>query len=288
MAKLTSTTASSSPHDTLSTLTNHNNTSPPPLSHHQPTKSQLQQPQLIQQQLPQSHSLNGHNSNTIHLQVATTMMTTVNNSAAILSSALNGTSSSGIHLSKSLAQIGSQTTLNTAASGGGNSIIIDNKDATLIELLKRGTKVAVKRACSDPGQLVLSPTTTVTNPNSSAQQALNAIITASKTQVMSSERNKNGKRDCSESSSDSRPPKAAPLLSASLASDPCPVSSIDSSPSLALTVANQSSSSTVSNTSNNNNNSDVFTLAYNDSSSPYFGENEVYSVNDTAMLLQVC
>lgn len=49
---------------------------------------------------------------------------------------------------------------------------LEGKDATLIELLKRGTKVAVKRTCSDPGHLTFNSTssnqtTTVILPTNS-------------------------------------------------------------------------------------------------------------------------
>lgn len=100
----------------------------------------------------------------------------------------------------------------------------DNKDATLIELLKRGTKVAVKRACSDPGQLgtqtkIMVPTLT-----------------------------------------NSSPPTPTTPFPLSLS-----VPNGNSSP-LSLTISQASSGS-----------SDVFTL---------FGDNDVYSATDTAMLLQ--
>lgn len=128
-------------------------------------------------------------------------------------------------------QVGTSTTIHKTSTG----TITEGKDATLIELLKRGTKVAVKRTCSDPGQIqntsVLLPTNgTLSNP-----------IT----------------------------PTSSPPLALSL-------SSSDSTP-LALTISQAPSGS-----------GDVFTLAYStdNSTAAFFGDNNVYGVPETAMLLQ--
>lgn len=136
------------------------------------------------------------------------------------------------------------TTMTTAVQVGSNGLlqkatngtITDAKDATLIELLKRGTKVAVKRTCSDPGQIqnatVMLPTSgTISNPTT---------------------------------------PTSTPPLALSLSG------SGDSTP-LSLTISQAPSGS-----------GDVFTLAYSTDSSAtaFFGDNDVYGVPDTAMLLQ--
>jgi hypothetical protein len=114
------------------------------------------------------------------------------------------------------------------------STLSTEKDATLIELLKRGTKVAVKRACSDSGQ----HTTRL-------------------------------------------------VVSASSISSP-ETSSVDSSPSLVLSNGSASPLSlTISQAPSISGSSDIYTLAYSsDNSAPFLSDNDMYSVNDTAMLLQ--
>ena len=121
-------------------------------------------------------------------------------------------------------------------------ITAETKDATLIELLKRGTKVAVKRTCSDPGQLA---------PLSNGQTTARVLIPSSNTPV----------------SNPSTPISTPPLVLSNGSSSP-----------LSLTISQAPSSSGTS---------DVYTLAYSTNSSPsFFSDNDVYSVNDTAMLLQ--
>ncbi|XP_037913271.1 serine-rich adhesin for platelets isoform X2 [Hermetia illucens] len=122
----------------------------------------------------------------------------------------------------------------------------DTKDATLIELLKRGTKVAVKRTCSDPGQ-IFTTTTTGTNTNANTQTVLmpsDGTLSAPNT------------------------PTTTPPLAISLpGGEATPV---------ALTISQTQNAS-----------GDVFTLTYaTDSSTAFFGESDMYSVSDTAMLLQ--
>lgn len=127
-----------------------------------------------------------------------------------------------------------------------NATTIETKDATLIELLKRGTKVAVKRAITDgSGQLTFSQssaqTTTVLLPSQ-------ATIATPLTPMT---------------------PTSTPPLSISLANN-----TVTSAP-LALTI------------SQTPNDADVYTLAYStDSPNAFFGDNDVYNVPDTAMLLQ--
>lgn len=111
------------------------------------------------------------------------------------------------------------------------------KDATLIELLKRGTKVAVKRTCSDPGQITTTQSTTIST---------RAIVSTCALEV------------------DSSPSLAFP--------------SRGSTSPLSLTISQPPSSA---------GSSDLFTLTYSANSSPSFlSDSDVYSVNDTAMLLQ--
>lgn len=124
---------------------------------------------------------------------------------------------------------------------------IEAKDATLIELLKRGTKVAVKCAVSDSsGHLTFSQspsqTATVLLPT---QSTISAPLTP-------------------------MTPTSTPPLSISLAGN---------------TVTNAPMALTISQAPNDA--GDVYTLAYStDSSSAFFGDNDVYNVQDTAMLLQ--
>lgn len=73
--------------------------------------------------------------------------------------------------------------ISTGSGGSGSlgttttkSIILgDSKDATLIELLKRGTKVAVKRSLSDPQQILLTTHSGSMLPTP-GQRTLNAIL----------------------------------------------------------------------------------------------------------------
>lgn len=125
---------------------------------------------------------------------------------------------------------------------------IETKDATLIELLKRGTKVAVKCSnSSDPnggGQTI----TFKPNTTQAATVLLPTNVTVSSTPAT---------------------PTTAPLA-ISLSNK-----SVKNSP-LALTISQ-----------NANGANDVYTLAYStDSASTFFNENDVYNVPDTAMLLQ--
>lgn len=123
------------------------------------------------------------------------------------------------------------------------------KDATLIELLKRGTKVAVKRTCSDPGQLTYCSTV--------AGNQTTSVILPTNTSLPSTP-----------------PTSSTSPLSISLSSV---TTSTTSSTPLALTISQAPSDS-----------GDVFTLAYSadTSTASFFGDNDVYNVPDTAMLLQ--
>lgn len=125
---------------------------------------------------------------------------------------------------------------------------IETKDATLIELLKRGTKVAVKRTSSD-----LNGSTITFSSAPSSNQNTTAVLLPNNSTVSSP-----------------MTPTSTPPLAISLSGN-----SVKSTP-LALTISQAS-----------NNCGDVYTLAYStDSSSTFFNENDVYNVPDTAMLLQ--
>lgn len=125
---------------------------------------------------------------------------------------------------------------------------IETKDATLIELLKRGTKVAVK--CSNPSDPLGGGQTLTFKPNTT--QAATVLLPTNVTV-----------------SSSSVTPTTTPLA-ISLSNK-----SVKSGP-LALTISQ-----------NGNGGNDVYTLAYStDSASTFFNENDVYNVPETAMLLQ--
>lgn len=167
-----------------------------------------------------------------------------NNTITIVASGITTNANLNSITKQPLVQQLTQQTITTALPQQKTQITpitADTKDATLIELLKRGTKVAVKRTCSDPGQLAQVSTQTarvVMPPNTS--------FSASTTPV-------------------STPPLALSL------------SSGNSSP-LSLTISQAPSTS---------GSTDVYTLAYSTDSSPtLFSDSDVYSVNDTAMLLQ--
>lgn len=72
-----------------------------------------------------------------------------------------------------------QIPISSSNTASGQSIFLDkSKDATLIELLKRGTRVALKQTHSDPQQILLT-TTTSSNGHplpSPGQQTLSAIL----------------------------------------------------------------------------------------------------------------
>lgn len=124
---------------------------------------------------------------------------------------------------------------------------LDSKDATLIELLKRGTKVAVKRTCSDPGQLTFNAASP--NHHTQTQTTTTALLL----------------------------PSNSSLPSNSMSTPSLTLNGSTPSTPLALTISQTPGDA-----------GDVFTLAYSTdtSTASYFGDNDVYSVPDTAMLLQ--
>lgn len=141
-----------------------------------------------------------------------------------------------------------------SSQGNGMPKTIETKDATLIELLKRGTKVAVKRSSTDTN----GSTITFSPATSSAQSVTTtaAVLLTNSPTV----------------STTPMTPTSSPPLSISLSNGN---GGIKSTP-LALTISQSA-----------NECGDVYTLAYStDSSSTYFNENDVYNVPDTAMLLQ--
>lgn len=166
-----------------------------------------------------------------------TLSNTNNNTITIVASGITSNTLNGLAKQAIVQQVSQQTSVSNVVQKTQISTLSTEKDATLIELLKRGTKVAVKRSCSDPGTIqaatrVVMPTSSVASPETS---------------------------------------------------------SVDSSPSLVLSNGSSSPLSlTISQTpSSSGSSSDIYTLAYSANSSPSFlSDNDVYSVNDTAMLLQ--
>ncbi|KXJ71218.1 hypothetical protein RP20_CCG021091 [Aedes albopictus] len=159
------------------------------------------------------------------------------------------------------------TIMTTGGSTALNCTTTEVKDATLIELLKRGTKVAVKRTCSESGQLAI---TTQTSP--SQQQ----LTTATRTVVLPATLN-------SAPSTTGVTPSLALSIAGSTTAEQSPMvgtasgAGSDSSP-LSLTISQAPSGS-----------ADVFTLAYSTDATgaaAFFSDNDVYSVSDTTMLLQ--
>uniref|UniRef100_A0A182VZ43 Uncharacterized protein n=1 Tax=Anopheles minimus TaxID=112268 RepID=A0A182VZ43_9DIPT len=157
-------------------------------------------------------------------------------------------------------------TINGLATGGTTTTVAGTelKDATLIELLKRGTKVAVKRAAStgDTCSTVLSLQQPTINPTivstTIANHASAQLITSANTRTVT----------VLPGATLSTAPKMSPTITGtSLMANP----TNDGTP-LSLTIS-QTPTSTPG---------DVFTLAY----STDFGDGDVYSVSDTAMLLQ--
>lgn len=152
-----------------------------------------------------------------------------------------------------------------------NSFTLDAKDATLIELLKRGTKVAVKRTISDPGQIIFTNNNGIIT-TSNAISPTNNYTNTSSTQMHSANPTTTGTTKSSSTSSPSNT-RITPL---SLALSTGSHSSSATTP-LALTISQAPSDS-----------GDVFTLAYSadTSTAAFFGDNDVYNIPDTAMLLQ--
>ncbi|KAG5673439.1 hypothetical protein PVAND_003485 [Polypedilum vanderplanki] len=168
-----------------------------------------------------------------------TLASTNNNTITIVASGLTSNTLNGLTKQAIVQQVSQQQQQQQATTTTANVVqktttITSDKDATLIELLKRGTKVAVKRACTD------------TNGGNSIQTARVVMPTISNDSVTDS-----------------------PLV----------ISSNGSSSPLSLTISQTPSTSGSS--------SDIYQLTYSANSSPSFlSDNDVYSVNDTAMLLQ--
>lgn len=178
-----------------------------------------------------SNTLNGLTKQTLLQQVSQQTSLPTVASAVTVTSPLTSSPLLSSNTSSSL----STTTLSAKQKMASSQIsaLSTEKDATLIELLKRGTKVAVKRACSDSG--------------------LATRIVVSASSISSPE-----------------------------------TSSADSSPSLVLSNGSASPLSlTISQAPSTSGSSDIYTLAYSsDNSAPFLSDNDMYSVNDTAMLLQ--
>ncbi|CRL07661.1 CLUMA_CG020620, isoform A [Clunio marinus] len=164
-----------------------------------------------------------------------TLSNTNNNTIKIVASGITSTSLNGLAKQAIVQQVAQQTSPSSLVPKAQISPLSSDKDATLIELLKRGTKVAVKRTCSDPGQ-----------QTSAARVIVPTSISSPET------------------------------------------SSVDSTTSLVLSNGSSSPLSlTISQAPSTSGSSDIYTLAYSGNNSPSFlSDQDVYNVNDTAMLLQ--
>lgn len=92
-----------------------------------------------------------------------TLSNTNNNTITIVASGITSNTLNGLTKQAMVQQVSQQQNSPTnLVQKTQISTLSAEKDATLIELLKRGTKVAVKRACSDPGQITSSHGTTMT------------------------------------------------------------------------------------------------------------------------------
>lgn len=92
-----------------------------------------------------------------------TLSNTNNNTITIVASGITSNTLNGLAKQAMVQQVSQQKNSPTnLAQKSQISTLSTEKDATLIELLKRGTKVAVKRACSDPGQITSPQSTTAT------------------------------------------------------------------------------------------------------------------------------
>lgn len=181
-----------------------------------------------------------------------TLSNTNNNTITIVASGITSNTLNGLTKQAIVQQVSQQTTASTttatAVASSANvvqkatqiSTLSTEKDATLIELLKRGTtKVAVKR------------TTGGGETNSNSIQATRVVVPTTIS---------------TESVAESSP--ASLVLTSNGSSSP-----------LSLTISQAPSTSGSS--------GDIYALTYSANSSPSFlSDSDVYSVNDTAMLLQ--
>lgn len=144
------------------------------------------------------------------------------------------------------------------------STSIETKDATLIELLKRGTKVAVKCNTSDPNGSTLTFKPNTTHATAASASSATVLLPTNNNRLVSSAGNA------------TIPSSTAPVaISLSAANHNTNNNSVKNTP-VALTISQ-----------NANGSNDVYTLSYStDSSATFFNENDVYNVPDTAMLLQ--
>uniref|UniRef100_A0A182SWH5 Uncharacterized protein n=1 Tax=Anopheles maculatus TaxID=74869 RepID=A0A182SWH5_9DIPT len=198
------------------------------------------------------------------------IVSTSNGTTQIINTATLHTKATLINVTSSAHQSISTTaapsiTINGLATGATTTTVngTEIKDATLIELLKRGTKVAVKRAASagDTSTILSLQQPTSNQAISSttiANQATAQLITTANSRTVT----------VLPGTTLSTTPKMSPTITGtSLMTNP----TNDGTP-LSLTIS-QTPTSTPG---------DVFTLAY----STDFGDGDVYSVSDTAMLLQ--
>lgn len=168
-----------------------------------------------------------------------------NNTITIVASGLTTNALNGLAKQAIVQQVAQQQQQqNTVVTSTPSQKAIE-KDATLIELLKRGTKVAVKR------------TSELTSTASNSIQTARVVVPVSTTAV-----------------SESKSPSLVLSTNTSVSTSSSPLSlTISQAPT---TTSSSSSSST-----------DIYALTYSANSSPSFlSDSDVYSVNDTEMLLQ--
>ena len=160
-----------------------------------------------------------------------------NNTITIVASGITSNALNGLAKQAIVQQVAQQQ--NTVVTSSSSQKAQIEKDATLIELLKRGTKVAVKRT--------LDTTTSTSNSVQTARVVVPTTVTSN---------------------------QSSPLVLSTSSSN----SSSSSSP-LSLTISQAPNTASPS--------SDIYALTYSANSSPSFlSDSDVYSVNDTEMLLQ--
>lgn len=186
-------------------------------------------------------------------------------------------------------QITTQTIQIPISTGGGGcgggstttkSIVLsDNKDATLIELLKRGTKVAVKRSLSDPQQILLTTTSTGQMLPTPGQRTLNALLQNAKA-LSAAETNRllHNTLQCHLQQSGGDGSKKTFSFSSPDHSSPLTLS-IGGGGHISNVILGNGGDSTLDDLS-------AAGFKTDSNSSAFFSDNEIYGVNETTMLLQ--
>uniref|UniRef100_A0A182K505 C2H2-type domain-containing protein n=1 Tax=Anopheles christyi TaxID=43041 RepID=A0A182K505_9DIPT len=191
------------------------------------------------------------------------IVSTSNGTTQIINTATLHSKATVLSVSSSPQSITTSTAPSITINGLGTGATVNGtelKDATLIELLKRGTKVAVKRAASTGDtSTVLSLQQASTNPTVVSTTLTNPVTAQLSTRTLTV------------------------VPGPTLATTPKTSSSITTGTTLLGNPTNDANplSLTISQTPTSTP-GDVFTLAY----STDYGDGDVYSVSDTAMLLQ--